>query len=316
MNVGGELSNCTVLSSVELIDPFGINAAIDVADYPAPVGQGCSAGRFHCSGFSDPNFDFVYNKTCFYLNETYQWNQFQSHLNENRRCATCTSLYDGSGYWILGGNTYMATKSSEILKSPEGSFEYGPVLPPEFNRPMIAPYQQCIVKINDGTFFMSGLDLMQHPFRAPKLIFYLVKFDGMNATFSKLPQSPIISYGSHGCGFYTSSKGQNSLEDTFLVVAGGFDENYKSSNTTSIYSTQSNSWISGPTLPRPFAAGGYVSDETFPLLLIGGCSDCDGIQYTTYNDIMSYNRDLNTFEILPGKLNSARVWFTASIVQV
>ena len=59
-----------------------------------------------------------------------------------------------------------------------------------------------------------------------------------------------------------------------------------------------------------------MSDETFPLLLIGGCSDCDGIQYTTYNDIMSYNRDLNAFEILPGKLNTARAAFAASIVQV
>ena len=312
MNVGGASSAYTHLSSVELIDPFGINAAIDVSDYPAIVMAGCSAGRFHCSGTNDylhPK-DYVYNKTCFYLDEKYEWIQFPSHLNENRMAATCTSLYEGSGYWIIGGGNYIGTESqwnsSDMLKSRQGSFEYGPVLPPDF----FSTASQCIVKINDSTFFISGLDLHIGP------IFYLIEFDGTNATVSKLPQSPVKSFWFHGCGFYTSSKGENGLEEIFLVIAGGSDEHGKSLDTTSIYSTKSNSWISGPTLPRPFRGGGYVSDETFPLLLIGGCADCEGSLMTTYNDIMSYNPDLNTFEILPGKLNTARAAFAASIVQV
>ena len=80
---------------------------------------------------------------------------------------------------------------------------------------------------------------------------------------------------------------------------------------------KNNFWISGPKLPRPSGQSGYVSDKNFPLLLVGGCTDCHiFMKFELHNDIMSYNPELNTFEILPGRLNEARGEMASSIIYV
>ena len=107
------------------------------------------------------------------------------------------------------------------------------------------------------------------------------------------------------CGSFTNpSSFKDGTEETFLIVAGG----YNSRTTTSIYSMTNQRWTPGPNLPRGFVYGGYVSNENHPLILVGGKDENNNKR----NDIMAYDKELNTFEVLPGKLKYARSQFAAS----
>jgi len=61
-------------------------------------------------------------------------------------------------------------------------------------------------------------------------------------------------------------------------------------------------------MPRGFMYGGYLSNEEHPLIMIGGVDE-NGNSVT---NIMEYQREFNTIEILPGKLNTARKNFGVS----
>ena len=307
------------MPNVELIDPFGINSAINAHDYPeGKVFGGCSSGRFHCSGMPNPtgpNVSELAYQTCYYLDDKYEWKKYKSSLNEKRPVSACTSLFDSTGYWIVGGAgsaSAKARKTSEILKSMEDSFDFGPVLPKDIE----GTRRPCIAKINDSAYFLSG---WYGQFRG-ELRFYIVNFDGLNASFSMIPQPQIdstMAKGQGGCGSFTSSNLIDGSLDTFFIYAGGIDYLANGRDETVIYSIKSNSWIAGPKLPRRSGLFGYVSDQNFPLLLIGGCSYCNFNDHITlHNDIMSYNLESNTFEILPGRLSVARVHMAASIVHV
>ena len=101
------------------------------------------------------------------------------------------------------------------------------------------------------------------------------------------------------------SKGWHSclLLDKEIFVAGGIVEDYIGTNKTEIFNLQSNTWRSGPDLPRKIYSFQLVKarpSSQYAAFYIGG-----GYYDEVYSDIYGLTKDLNSF-IKLGDLKTSR----------
>merc|ERR1712150_422491 len=175
----------------------------------------------------------------------------------------------------------------------DGNFSMSTELP-------VQMVDHCISRINDTHLFIAG------NFNNGKMV-YLVDTTMDEFIFKKLPDMTSDRWRA-ACGSMIAPKSSTSEdEDQLLIVAGGTTSDFGIA-TSEIFSMSKYSWTEGPTLPRGFARGGMFSDEDHPLILIGG----KDVNSTITSDMMTYQKESNTFELLPAKLNLPRYEFAAT----
>jgi hypothetical protein len=295
--VVGGYGNGQDLSSAEVVDPFSDVESSDIDPYPYTVVRSCMSGNLHCGGYKIIINNIIkHYKTCYQLINNKQW-KAQPQMNYGRSDSSCTMLSNDS-FWIVGGesdDSSETVKSSELFKMEEQQFHKSLILPENM-------VNHCMAQINKTHLFVAGSDYNEK-------MAYIVEMTPQTK-FHKITDMNEDRYKGAACGSFTNpSSFKDGTEETFLIVAGG---GYYGSTTTSIYSMANQTWTPGPDLPRGFFSCGYVSNENHPLILIGGLDEHNNKR----NDIMAYDKELNTFEVLPGKLNVARYGFAASGIYI
>jgi len=301
MVVGGYSDDGTV-ADVELLYPFSPESHCEKpsnfseARY-GMIGEFFSHYPIICGGSST---EFMsYRNDCWVYDENF-WIDGDFSLTAVRAQASSVLISDEM-LWVSGGidgvgnaSTY---QTSEIIYS-SGVVEPGPDMP-EY----IAFH--CSANINSTHVFIAGNGYWdQYKYNS-----YIVDTTTTPFSFTKLP--PML-HARHGAACATinliDDKSKNKIDTERLFVVGGWDH----PSWTEMYSPSEDKWIEGPELPRDFSAGGYLSypdDRGF--ILIGGTT----LLYEFRADIMQYNVELNTFEILPGKLKVAREYFGAMLIE-
>ena len=292
--VGGH-TDSTILNDVELFNPdTSDNNCTKPQNYPQNIEGLCGENSLVCGGHNDAN---DYPNECYELVDGH-WRDAGS-LAYGRRFAACQMLNNGS-FWISGGfnvNDYNIPSSSEIRIDDSTGFLPSTQLPVPMDR-------HCVAKIDNSRLFIAGNSQLGY-----EKLAYVVHVQSNDFTFE--PISPMNNDRfAAGCGTINYISGENGdpANETRLIVAGGPK---KVSRTTEIYSFSSNSWTTGPDLPRGFQYGGYISDSQHPLILVGGLDEKGNYA----KDVMEYNLTTNKFEILDGKLNTARKYFAVSALE-
>ena len=305
MAVGGYGNSTSLLgmiTDVDLLDPFSPESHCDTpTSFPdaryGMIGEFFANYPVICGGYSQ---DLGYDKDC-YVYDHNQWTNTSFSLTAVRAQASSVVINDEM-MWVSGGidgvgneTTY---KTSDIIYS-SGVVESG-VEMPEY----IAYH--CAAKINSSHIFVAG----NGHWDGYKYNAYIIDVTTTPFTFEKLPSMLHSRWGSAcaSVNLPNSMVDGNDEDNTMLMVVGGWDH----PSWTEMYSFSENRWIDGPTLPRDFSAGGYV---TYPddrgFVLIGGST----LFLEFCDDIMWYNIDLNSFEILPSKLKQGREYFGAMLVE-
>jgi len=271
------------LDTVDFFNPYSeTNTCKPKPNYPKMVEAHCGVGTLFCGG--DAAFEGDINN-CYELVDD-EWIE-RSSLSYQRSYSSCIAL-SNSSTWLFGGfgpDLIIAAETSEMKIDSDSEFGWSSRLPEGMSR-------TCVAKINDTHLFIAG-NWYHHPKRA-----YLVDTSSDTFYFSRLPDMKEFRE-SAGCG---------SIDGEYLIVAGAFQRDLR--NTTEIFSLKDNEWVDGPVMPRGFWAGGYISDDKHPLILVGGD---DEINYYR-DDVMEYMKETNTFELLPGKLTWPKSQMTATAV--
>lgn len=328
MAVGG-YNGEEFLRDVELIDPFNENPSNYCTKPPNfPDGRSDMVAQFFagkpmvCGGWNGLQslsdcyeYTFIEGVT----NETGLWTLGNAQLVHARNDASSSVLYDGDQLWI-GGGYGNGWSTSEILHVG-GTFQESFALPEDMA-------EHCAATINSTHIFIAGNYLPNTQSHA-----YIVKITSRNtAEITPLPPMLRDRRGA-ACASTTIPPASNSNNlnkidyETVrvqvnpglrLFVAGGYDKNSRTSSE--FYDFVTGEWKEGPTLPRGFAYGGYVtytrktvknSNCQKGFILLGGYGTNDAIM----NDIMHYDGNNEVFEILPGKLETARIAFGAILVE-
>jgi len=274
------------LSDVEYFNPYkGNSNCKKKPKYPLFANDHCGDKTTFCGGWDSRSP----STQCFQLMDDV-WLPI-SNLNIGRFRQSCTYL-DNDNFWLNGGEGYEtgnALKTSEIIRGSEEMAEMSVELPAEMA-------EHCLTRMNNTHIFLGG------GYYNRKMA-YIVDTSEEPFTFTTLPD--MSEDRDHAaCGsFRKNLPNKSGAEEIFIVIAGGYNGNGLAS--TEIFSTVTNKWIDGPTLPRGFEAGGYFSDSQHPLIMVGG-RDENGV---TRSDVLSYQKDSNTFELLPGKMVIPRSYF-------
>ena len=115
------------------------------------------------------------------------------------------------------------------------------------------------------------------------------------------------------------SKGWHSclLLDKEIFVAGGIVEDYIGTNKTEIFNLQSNTWRSGPDLPREIHSSPLVKahpSSQYAAFFIGGSPNENYPNYpNSFSDIYALTKDLKSF-IRIGELKIARFGHVAMVL--
>ena len=295
MVVGGVNGQGNRLSDVELIDPTNANSNCEKPpSFPYNVLEMVSeiynGKALVCGGLSDKNEP---HRDCYQYFQN--WQPGPDNLAFVRYRASSVLLDDGN-IWILGGDgDFGESTTSEILNS-KGEFELGPVLP--------EPTQShCTARINSTHVFFAGNGV------EPQTQAYIVDTSKETFHFFKLPNMHHKRFGA-ACSVILDPIYPNDYRYTKLIVGGGDAPTYSS---TEMYTFLSNAWTEGPSLLRGFHFGGYLNypDSNNGFILIGGRDSSD----TYRTDMMWYNHVTNKFEVLPGRLETARGDFGVALHQ-
>jgi len=278
------------LTDVELVDPYStFQNDTKPPNYPEMAYGLSGAGTLFCGGFVYGSGD---TNKCYRLDDN-SWVE-KDRLIKPRRHSVLLLLQNDS-YWDIGGTGEKESpKTSEFKSDTDHPFTLSASLP----EPM---YYHCAVTMNDTHIFVAGNHY-------DTKTAYIVNIRDDPFVFHSIPLMPNQRYGA-GCGSLVDrSFRYSNKEETFLIVAGGRGKDHETLTTSSIYSMTLNMWMEGPTLPRGFAYGGYVTDNHYNSFLLVGGMDGNSVK----GDIMAYQEDTNTFEILPGKLKIPRRDFAAT----
>jgi len=190
----------------------------------------------------------------------------------------------------LGGSGTLS--STEILHSGS-NFKVGTELP----EPMA---YHCSAQINSTHLVVAGNVYGDH------MQAYIVDTSSNPFTYTTLPNLLKPRWGC-ACTIIrqaTMLDDDDSLvaNDTQIMVAGGDFPFYSS---TDVYSFSTNTWKSGPKLPRGFYLGGYTQNSyTDDFILIGGW---DGSSYPT--NMLKYDQEEDRFDVLDSPLSVGRSRF-------
>ena len=143
-----------------------------------------------------------------------------------------------------------------------------------------------MAKINNTHFFIAGSSFTENTA-------YLINTEGNEFIYSKLPLMNEYRYGA-ACGSWIDEEN----DDLLLIVAGGASD---AADTSEIFSMNNDEWSKGPNLPYRVEGGGYISDDQNPLIVIGGMDFP-----LKMSSLMAYQKETNSFEILPAKLEIGR----------
>ena len=152
-----------------------------------------------------------------------QWSQSHS-MNEIRDYTTGVQI-NSTTFWILGGGHHSeTTDSTEFIIQGQTNGIPGPKLPNALY------FKTCAVKLSDEAIFVIGGEGNEND----------VWIYNPKNGFSR-NQGPSLKYGrtAHSCS--TMRDG----EKTFIVVAGGWNENYYMTDSVEIYDPDDNTWHSG-----------------------------------------------------------------------
>ena len=297
----GDLPNAkNMVTEVEVLDPFSPESHCEaVTNFPdkryAMVGEFFGGHPTVCGGYSSM---VGYSNECFvYRNNI--WTNESFHLT-SVRADTSSIIVDDEMIWITGGidgrgnaSTY---KTSDLIFS-SGAVKYG-VEMPEY----IAYH--CTAKVNSTHIFIAGNGYWD----GYKHNAYLVDTSANPFAFTKLPPMLHSRWASACAVIDVPNEHHEISAGSRLFVVGGWD--YPSSSE--MYIISEDRWINGPDLPRDFSAGGYV---TYPdergFILVGGST----IFAELKDDILRYNMELNSFEVLPGKLQIGREYFASMLIE-
>ena len=284
-------SNLDYLSEVELFNPFSQdNNCIQPQPYPQKVYGLTGSNNLFCGGVVDGS---IYSKKCYELNEK-TWTP-ASNLIRARVSASSIRLPNGS-FWISGGYPDTSETTSEIMVKYNGGFAVSAALP----TPMDG---HCSAIINKTHVFMAGSVYNGK-------VAYIVNVATEPFGFSPLPPMFRDRYGA-ACGTILSTPKSNlSSTKYLLIVAGGYGDVH-SVTTSEAFSTSTNSWIQWSNLPRGYKNGGYLTTEEHPLIMVGGLDEHGNAQA----DVMTYQHENKTFEMLPGKMSTAREQFVTTTRQ-
>ena len=281
LSVGGSQGKY-LLSDVELIDPMKEDSSCsDTQNLPQKT-EGMIGALFQnfpivCGGNVEGSG--ISNKCFQHYSTSNTWEEFYSHLLLRREYATAIKIQNK--IWISGGDGKNSTSliSSELL-SDEGTFTMTTSNLPE------KMLDHCVSTINDTHIFIAGTS-KGNPRSA-----YIVNIDIQPFIFTKLPDMLKERFGA-GCAtlIHNSSSAQYKL----IVAGGGYEK--KAKKSTEVYSTEDGRWSEGPSLPRGFNSGGYVSTKNYALILIAGWDE----NMNDRSDIMAYDINSNAFQFLPGK---------------
>ena len=179
------------------------------------------------------------------------------------------------------------------------------------------PWKHCAAKINNTHFFIAGNDFYDGT-SAPYILKEAFIVDAQDLSSLRFTPLPDMLHERSGaaCGVVmppADDDGNDVANDmaekeVLLLVAGG---SY-SPTTSEMFDLKTYEWKNGPTIPdNGFSDGGYVSTMKHPLLLVGGKDKNDYLR----NNIISYNRQEKTFEVLAGRLQTPRISLTAVAVE-
>ena len=284
---GGTMGEATdLISTVEYFNPYAVENRCDNRnDYPRNVTHVCGDKELFCGGY-----DNILTGQCYRLEGT-KWTQ-RANLINPRSSGSCMYL-SNSSFWIVGGQG--GYSSSEMIMDVEtGNVQHSSQLPGK-------SFLHCMARINQTHLFVAG-NFYQSGENGGA---YIVDTSNDLFNFHVIPDTNIHRYNA-ACGSFKDKDG-----NTFLIAAGGENASGNSpSTTTELYSVNEEIWIDGPYLPRGFKRGGYISDEDHPLILLGGYNEMS----SAMNDVIEYNLESNAFEQLPGKLETPRVNFAASVI--
>ena len=152
-----------------------------------------------------------------------QWSQSHS-MNEIRDYTTGVQI-NSTTFWILGGGHHSeTTDSTEFIIQGQTHGIPGPKLPNALY------FKTCAVKLSDEAIFVIGGEGNEN-----EVWIYNPKNE-----FSR-NQGLSLKYGrsAHSCS--TMRDG----EKTFIVVAGGWNENYYMTDSVEIYDLDDNTWHTG-----------------------------------------------------------------------
>jgi len=293
--VGGIMDNSIGTSDVEYINPFATtNTCKKKDDFPAGIAVNNCGSEYL---FTQGHFG---GDTCELVNNSWAPS---SNLLIPRYDASCVRLSNGS-FWISGGynsdgDDTQTWEGSEIKIDDGLDWNFIPSV--DLPEPMV---DHCMARVNDTHLFIVG------NFNNGKMA-YLVDTTEDKFIFQKLPDM-ISNRWRSACGSMTVPK--SSLDedgDQLLIVAGGTTSDCGIA-TSEIFSMKKYNWTEGPELPRGFARGGMYSDEDHPLIMIGGKDVFHDGGCNITSDLMTYQRESNTFEVLPAKLDLPRYEFAAT----
>lgn len=287
--VGGILESSLGTSDVEYINPFATtNTCKKKDDFPPGFAfNNCGSEYLFTQGH-------LGGDTCVLVNNSWAPS---SNLIVPRYDASCVRLSNGS-FWISGGynsngDESLTWESSEI-KIDDG-LDWNFIPSTDLPEQMV---DHCIARVNDTHLFIVG------NYNNGKMA-YLVDTTEDKFIFKKLPDM-ISNRWRSACGSMTDEDG-----DQLLIVAGGTTSDCGIA-TSEIFSMKKYNWTEGPNLPRGFARGGMYSDDDHPLIMIGGKDVFQDGGCNITSDLMTYQKESNTFELLPAKLDIPRYEFAAT----
>ena len=287
MAVGGTMGETNALmSTVDYFNPYAVqNDCEKRNNYPRNVTHACGDKEMFCGGY-----DNIITGECYRLDRTH-WTKKANLINPRSSCS-CVYL-SNSSFWIVGGQGGYSS-SEMILDVETGNVQHSSQLPGK-------SFLHCMARINRSHLFVAANFYQSGEYGGA----YIVDTSNDHFEFYIIPDTNMHRYNA-ACGSFKDKD-----ENIFLIVAGG--ENASGnvpSTTTELYSVKEKIWIDGPYLPRGFKRGGYISDEDHPLILLGGYNEME----VAMHNVIEYNIESNAFEQLPGKLETPRVNFAASVI--
>ena len=283
--MAGLSSFANIIQDSEIINSFNSwKNCSQPSYYPTPVYSSSSAGTIVCGGVS---YNRSISSLCYNFDGA-NW-ESNSELIQARYGASSVFLSNGS-MWIQGGQNQELLDTTEIYDEVTGSFMMSVKLPDPMS-------DHCISTINETHIFIAGSSLNG-------TTSYIVDI-GNDFKFTRMPSLLKDTSGSACATIFSDDLSLSGTSDFKLMVAGGFGS-YKTEILQFENGHWVDGWVEGPDLPRVFANSGYLSTETYPLILIGGAGDdgtakIDGVVYDTFS---------NTFENIPGTLNTPRYKFS------
>jgi hypothetical protein len=245
-----------------LADPSKVcHPSVRDAKYPIDHVQGASGGLLNnntaliCGGYQYSTSKVL--DDCFAINGTAV--EAKLKLTQPRSYAASVVI-NGNNLWMTGGRLGSGPTKTTELVSLTGT-RPGPDLPLEV-------YYHCLVSLNDTTVLLIG----GNDGTRSKATFY---FNSDSETWTPGP-SLITGRSAHSCALFKSPL--HGHTDT-VIVTGGYNNGDFLKSTEWLQLDSTNSWTSGPDLPKPTDGAAIVTTpDGSGVVLIGG--------YNTLTDLL------------------------------